>query len=134
MPRTALLAVVVAAILGLSGIRTPGLCHRLVLRMPLDESYPGIQLTTARKAGDLLTVTDRRRARSCRGPAAGRDLGVGGTRSAAGEGAGQEGLKMCAKCNRQERGCRPARFLPWLPHWLYSAAGPESPDSPPATR
>ena len=25
--------------------------------MPLDESYPGIQLTTARKAGDSLTVT-----------------------------------------------------------------------------
>ena len=38
-------------------IRTPGLRHRLVLRMSLDESYPGIQLTTARKAGDLLTVT-----------------------------------------------------------------------------
>jgi hypothetical protein len=25
----------------------------------LDESYPGIQPTTARKAGDLLTVTDQ---------------------------------------------------------------------------
>jgi len=25
--------------------------------MSLDESYPGIQLTTARKAGDLLTLT-----------------------------------------------------------------------------
>ena len=38
-------------------IRTPGLRHRLVLRMSLDESYPGIQPTTARKAGDLLTFT-----------------------------------------------------------------------------
>ncbi|MGA2059665.1 MAG: hypothetical protein ABSG67_04225 [Thermoguttaceae bacterium] len=38
-------------------IRTPGLRHRLVLRMPWDESYPGIQPTTARKAGDLLTFT-----------------------------------------------------------------------------
>ena len=38
-------------------IRTPGLRHRLVLRMSLDESYPGIQPTTGRKAGDLLTFT-----------------------------------------------------------------------------
>jgi hypothetical protein len=29
----------------------------LLLRMPVDESYPGIQLTTARKAGDSLTLT-----------------------------------------------------------------------------
>jgi len=29
--------------------------------MSLDESYPGIQLTTARKAGDLLTVTPLQR-------------------------------------------------------------------------
>jgi hypothetical protein len=28
--------------------------------MSLDESYPRIQLTTARKAGDLLTVTTSR--------------------------------------------------------------------------
>ena len=41
-------------------IRAPGLRHRLVLRMPLDESYPGIQLTTARKAGDSLALTDIR--------------------------------------------------------------------------
>src|SRR5208283_1541344 len=38
-------------------IRTPGLRHHLVLRMSLVESYPGIQATTARKAGDLLTFT-----------------------------------------------------------------------------
>jgi hypothetical protein len=38
-------------------IRTAGLRHRLALRMPVDKSYPGIQPTMARKAGDLLTVT-----------------------------------------------------------------------------
>ena len=38
-------------------IRDPGLRHRLVLRMPVGKSCPGIQLTTARKAGDSLTFT-----------------------------------------------------------------------------
>jgi len=38
-------------------IRTPGFRHRLVLRMSLDESCPGIQLSMACKTGDLLTVT-----------------------------------------------------------------------------
>ena len=38
-------------------IRTPALCHRLVLRMPV-ETNSGIQPTTARKAGDSLAVTD----------------------------------------------------------------------------
>jgi hypothetical protein len=42
--------------LGFTGFFFP-LLHRLVLRMSLDESYPGIQPTTARKAGDLLTFT-----------------------------------------------------------------------------
>ncbi|MGD0897002.1 MAG: hypothetical protein ABR915_04140 [Thermoguttaceae bacterium] len=52
--------------------------------------------------------------RSDRGGAAGRDSGIGGMRSAAGEGAGQERVKMCAKCNRQGRGCRPAQYLSGL--------------------
>ncbi len=38
-------------------IRAPGLRHHLVLRMLRGESYPGIQPTTARKAGDSLTFT-----------------------------------------------------------------------------
>ena len=38
-------------------IRVSVFRHRLVLPNALDESYPGIQLTTARKAGDLLTLT-----------------------------------------------------------------------------
>ena len=40
----------------------------MVLRMLLDESYPSIQLTTARKAGDLLTVTCLRQSIPSRGP------------------------------------------------------------------
>jgi hypothetical protein len=39
-------------------IRNLGCCHRSVLLMPLDVSYPGIQPTTARKAVELLTVTN----------------------------------------------------------------------------
>ena len=39
-------------------ILAPGLRHCLVLRLCLDESYPGIQITTARKAGDSLTLTN----------------------------------------------------------------------------